>query len=256
MIELDVASLILLAGVAFVAGGIDAIAGGGGLLVLPTLLSLGFPPVAALATNKLQGVFGTAMASLSFLRAGLVNWRTAAPGCALAALGSVLAARVVQDIDTTLLERLMPGLLVAAAAWFLFSPSLDDVERQQRISRTAFAAGPAFAIGFYDGIFGPGAGSLYTFAAVALLGVGARRAVGEAKLLNVSSNLFALLAFAASGAVIWQAGLVMVCGSGLGAWLGSRLAINKGAALIRPMLAATSIALAASLARDAFFGST
>ncbi len=236
--------LVLVAGVA---GCIDAIAGGGGLLALPALLWAGLPPLEALATNKLQGSFGTASATLRFLRHGAIDLRALGPAAAWTFAGSAAGSWLVGRVDTTALARLLPILLVAFALYFLFSPRAGDLPSRQRLGLAAFGLLVGAAVGFYDGFFGPGTGSLFAVAFVALLGYDLRRATAGTKLLNFASNLAALLVFALGGHVVWSVGLAMAIGQWAGAWVGAHLVIRHGARLVRPLLVAVSLLLSLRL---------
>jgi hypothetical protein len=239
--------LALLVGVALVAGCIDAIAGGGGLLTLPALLWAGLPPVEALATNKLQGTFGTASAALRFLRHGAIDLRALGPAALLTFAGSAGGSWLVGHIDPGALARLLPALLVAFALYFLFSPRVGDPPSRRRVGLPAFGLLAGAGIGFYDGFFGPGTGSFFALAFVALLGYGLRQATASSKLLNFASNLAALLVFALGGHVAWALGLGMAAGQWIGAWVGAHLVIQHGARLVRPLLVVVSLLLSIRL---------
>ncbi|HEY8566080.1 MAG TPA: TSUP family transporter [Beijerinckiaceae bacterium] len=236
--------------VAVVAGCFDAIAGGGGLLTVPALLMAGFDPVAAIATNKVQGSVGALSATAAFARKGLIDWRSAAPLALIAAAGSLAGALSVKLMSRPLLEAAIPVLLVGIALFFAFSRRLSDADARARLSVGAFACTVPPLVGFYDGVFGPGAGSFYMVGFVTLLGYGAVRATAHTKLANAASNLGSLGLFAASGLVAWPVGLVMAGGAFLGAQLGSHLAIRLGARLIRPLLVTISCAMALRLLAD------
>jgi uncharacterized membrane protein YfcA len=239
--------LALLVGVALVAGCIDAIAGGGGLLTLPALLWAGLPPVEALATNKLQGSFGTASATLRFLRHGAIDLRALGPAALLAFAGSASGSWLVGRIDPGALAHLLPALLVAFALYFLFSPRVGDLPSRRRLGLPAFSLLAGGGVGFYDGFFGPGTGSFFALAFVALLGSDLRQATAGSKLLNFASNLAALLVFALGGHVAWAIGLAMAAGQWIGAWLGAHLVIRHGTRLVRPLLVAVSVLLSIRL---------
>jgi uncharacterized protein len=237
----------LLALTAGVAGCIDAIAGGGGLLTLPALLGAGLAPVEALATNKLQGSFGTASATLRFLRHGAIDLRALAPAALLSFAGAAGGSRLVSGVDPGALARLLPLLLVAFALYFLLSPRVGDLPSRRRISLPAFGLLAGAGIGFYDGVFGPGTGSFFALAFVALLGCGLREATAGSKLLNFASNVASLAVFALGGHVAWTIGLAMAVGQWGGAWLGAHLVIRHGARLVRPLLVAVSLLLSVRL---------
>ena len=246
----DLTTVLALALTAVVAGVIDAVAGGGGLVTVPALLLAGFDPVSAVATNKLQGVFGAASSTVAFARAGLVDWRATLPIAAVALLGSLGGAVAIGFLPIGLLFVLMPVLLVAVAVYFAVSRGLSDADSARVIGPAAFATSVAVIVGFYDGAFGPGAGSFYMAAFVTLLGHGVLKATAQTKLVNFASNLGALAMFIALGAVVYPVGLVMAVGALLGGQLGSRLALKRGARLIRPLLVVVSAAAAIRLIFD------
>lgn len=236
--------LLALAGVGMLAGFVDAIAGGGGMIALPALLSAGLPPVAALATNKLQGSIGTAMAALTFWRRGLVSLRDLLPAMLLTFAGSLTGALVVKRLDVSLLDIAVPAALIGIALYFLFAPNLSDVDRTARLSFRHFVPVMGFALGFYDGVFGPGTGSFFAIGFVTLFGLGLTRASGNTKVLNLVSNLAALCVFISAGDVVWPAALAMAVGQIAGGYLGARTGIRFGAKVIRPLVVVVSIALA------------
>jgi uncharacterized membrane protein YfcA len=248
--ESDPTIVLALALVALVAGMIDAVAGGGGLVTVPALLLAGFDPVGAVATNKLQGVFSAASSTVAFARAGLVEWRATLPIAAVALLGSLGGAIAVGFVPIGILFVLMPVLLVAVAVYFALSRGLSDADSARVIGTAAFAASVGLIVGFYDGAFGPGAGSFYMAGFVTLLGHGVLRATAQTKLVNFASNLGALAMFMVLGAVAYPVGLAMAVGALIGAQLGSRLALRRGAKLIRPLLVVVSAAAAVRLLAD------
>lgn len=247
--EFAAETLAFLAAIAFLAGTIDALAGGGGLLTLPAMMAAGVPPVAALATNKLQSTIGTASAFHTFWRAGHVDLRQFAVPAAAAFVGSALGATAVQHISSAFLAAFMPVLLIAMGLYFLLAPPMSQVDRHARMGRagiTLIVAG----IGFYDGFFGPGTGSFLTLALVALGGLGLVRAIANTKLLNLSTNVAALIAMVAGGHVLWQLGAVMATANVAGNQLGARLAIRFGGSGVRPLLVLMSAALTIKLLAD------
>ncbi|MGJ3262617.1 MAG: TSUP family transporter [Salinarimonas sp.] len=241
----------LLALVAVVAGCFDAIAGGGGLVTVPALLLAGLDPVSAIATNKLQGAAGTVSSTLAFARRGLVPRRGVWPIAVVAGGVSMLGALAASVLPQALLEAGVPVLLVAIALYFGLSRRMGDADVKARVGRTAFLLLLVPPIAFYDGLFGPGAGSFYMIGFVAALGYGVVKATAHTKLANASSNLGGLALFAATGAVVWPVGLVMAAGALLGAQIGAALALRFGARLIRPLLVVVSCAMAARLLADA-----
>ncbi|MFD2251245.1 hypothetical protein FHS82_000397 [Pseudochelatococcus lubricantis] len=240
----------VLAAVGVVAGFIDAIAGGGGLLTVPALLSAGLDPVAALATNKLQSSFGSFSAALTFARAGKMNWREAAPMAGASFAGAVAGASLIKAMPANLLAGIMPLLLIAVAIYFMASPRVSAEEGRARVSPRTFTFTVALGVGFYDGCFGPGTGSFFMIGFVSLLGLSIMRAVAHTKLLNFASNIGALLFFAFTGGIHLIIGVAMGLGQYAGARLGARMALRNGARIIRPLLVTVSCAMAARLLLD------
>jgi uncharacterized membrane protein YfcA len=240
-------TLALLMAVALCAGVIDGIAGGGGMLNVPSLMLAGLDPVSAVATNKLQGTFGVASAARSFARARLIDWRAMRLPFWFAVAGSMLGAVAAQIIPSDFLRLVVPFLLIALALFVATSRKLSDDAAHQRVSAVAFAAAFSAPIGFYDGFFGPGGGTFYFIALVTLLGQGVTRAAGNAKLLNLASNAGSLAVYAASGIIWWWVGVALGLCSYAGAGIGARLAMKKGAALIKPLVVIVAIALALRL---------
>lgn len=238
--------LLLLCAVAFLAGGIDALAGGGGLLTIPALLAAGVPPVPALATNKLQSCIGTASACITFWRAGRLDLRFFALPALGAAAGSLAGATAVQFLDPSFLSALVPLLLIAMVLYYVLAPAMTDVDRHARVGRPALAAVIA-VIGFYDGFFGPGTGSFLITALVALGGLGVVRAIANTKLLNLATNIAALIAMIAGGHVLWLLGVSMAAANVAGAQIGTRLALRFGGRGVRPLLVIMSLALTVRL---------
>jgi uncharacterized membrane protein YfcA len=236
----------LLTATAVITGFIDAIAGGGGLIMMPALLFAGLSPLDALGTNKLQSMFGTGMALRNFARSGLIEWRPNRLSVVLVFLGAVAGALVVQRIETRLLNLIIPTLLVVVGLYVLLSPRMTDDDAHHRVSATGFAP-IAGAIGFYDGFFGPGTGTFFTTSVVALRGYGLTRATAFAKLFNFTSNVASVLLFGLGGNMLCLLGLCMAAGATLGGWLGSHTALKFGARLIRPLLVVISLAMTARL---------
>ena len=244
-IGLDVLLLLALAG--FLGGFIDSIAGGGGLVTVPALLLAGLSPVEAIGTNKAQSVFGSGTASYAYASAGLVDVRRQLPWAALAFLGAVAGAALATVLPGEWLHMALPVLLVVIALYFAFKPDMGDVDRARRIPPVLFGFTAVPLIGFYDGVFGPGAGSFLMVAFVALAGYGVLKATAHTRLLNFSSNLGSLIFFAAAGVVSWKIGLVMGVAQIAGGRLGALLAMKNGARLIKPLLVATCVVLAVRL---------
>jgi uncharacterized membrane protein YfcA len=242
--------IAVLTAVSFLAGFVDAIAGGGGLLTVPALLLAGLDPAQAIATNKVQGSVAAASATYTFGRKGLIAWRSAWIFTLIAFASGIAGALCVRFLPRAVLEVLIPVLLIVIAAYFALSPRIKDADAHARMSALAFGLTAPVAVGFYDGIFGPGAGSFYMLAFVTLLGYGVVRATAHTKLLNLASNAGSLLLYAATGAVVWPVGIAMAGASLLGAQIGSRLALRLGSRIIRPLLVVVSGLMALRLLLD------
>lgn len=236
--------------VALFAGFIDAIAGGGGLLTVPALLAAGLAPTQALATNKLQSVGGAFSASLYFVRRGVVNLAQQKWVILLTLLAGAAGALLVQRLQADLLRLLLPFLMVGVGLYFLLTPSLGVAEGVRRIGMPLFAVVCGGSVGFYDGFFGPGAGSLYALGYVMLLGLTLPKATAHAKVLNFTSNAASLLLFILGGNVVWTVGLCMLVGQVIGARLGARMVLTKGQRLIRPMIVVMSLLVSGKLLYD------
>ncbi|WCR11283.1 TSUP family transporter [Paracoccus stylophorae] len=247
MFELTAELAVLLIAAGFAAGFVDAIAGGGGLITLPALMLAGVPPAQALATNKVQGVFGAATAAVSYAARGLVDLRTQWRAALGAGAGGILGAALVSRLPTDGLRLALPVILIGIAVFFALKPGLDDLDRIRRMPPALFAAAVVPLIGFYDGLVGPGAGSFYMIAFVTLAGYGVLKATAHTKLLNLFSNLGGLLTFALIGKPLWMLGILMGVAQIAGAALGARMAARIGSRLIKPLLVVTSMVLAARL---------
>ena len=248
--HVELITLVFLAGVAFVAGFVDSIAGGGGLLALPSLLLAGLDPVSALATNKLQGSFGTASATYAFWKRGRLDPLAHMPAIAMVFVGACCGVYAVAYAPTQLLSAAMPVLLIVIAIYFALSPRLTDHASHPRLPVSIFIFAFAPLLGFYDGIFGPGTGSFFMLALVSLFGLGMVEATGRTKLFNFTSNIASLLMFALGGKIVWTIGLVMGVAQFAGAQIGAHLAIRNGVAIIRPLLVLVCCAMAIKLLLD------
>ncbi|WP_237152402.1 TSUP family transporter [Oryzibacter oryziterrae] len=250
MSELPLYLLGLLFLAAFVAGFIDSIAGGGGLITVPAMLIAGIPPLATLGTNKLGSLFGSGSATLAYARRGFVDVRKQLPMALMSGLGSAVGAAVTTWIPADVLRAVMPVLLIAIALYFGFKRGLGEESRRARLKPFLFGLMFVPVIGFYDGVFGPGTGSFFMLGFVTLAGFTLISATAHTKLLNFASNIGAFLVFVVTGAVIWKVGLIMGAGQFLGAQTGSRLAMRNGAKIIRPLLVVTCLGLAVKLLAD------
>ncbi len=245
--------IVLLGVTAFLAGIVDAIAGGGGLITLPALLMAGLPPHVALGTNKGQSVWGSGAALVAFWRAGRVDRTQAGLTFPLGFIGSAIGAQLVLLIEPEALQPVVIAMLVGAALLLVVrKPTRDEDEPVGDRARRylIFACVLAFAIGAYDGFFGPGTGTFLIVGFSALCGKTLPHATADAKVVNFASNLASLASFAIAGTVAWAVALPMAAGQLAGGVVGARLAIRGGAKLIRIMVLVVSGALVLKLLVD------
>lgn len=247
-----------LALVGLVAGTIDAIAGGGGLITVPALLAVGLPPHLVLGTNKGQSVFGSGASLVRFAHGGLIDRSRARLTFPAGLFGALLGTALVLAVPPAAL-RVVVVVLLAAVALFV---GLRRTPQRVMGSREAVSGGGALvravalalAIGAYDGFFGPGTGTFLIVGFVALLGDGLAKASAEAKVVNFASNLAALSLFAWRGLVLWKLAVPMAAGQLLGGWLGAHLAIRRGDRLVRRAVVFVALVAAAKLAHDGWSG--
>ncbi|MFM2480456.1 TSUP family transporter [Celerinatantimonas sp. YJH-8] len=209
--------------IAVVAGTIDTLAGGGGLLTIPALMMCGVPPLWALGTNKFQGSVGTATASWIMFRKGRVRWHQVR-GLMLGSLvGAVIGTLLVQQIHTQWLSWIVPVVLCVIVTYFLFAPRPVENRPLKENSTWIYRRFAVPLIGAYDGFFGPATGSFFALAGVSLLGQSMVDATARAKVLNCASNVASLVIYLISGHILWLAAGVMLLGQMIGACLGSRI---------------------------------
>jgi uncharacterized protein len=236
-------TLMLLFAVALLAGCLDTLAGGGGLIVLPALLLAGIPPLQALGTNKMQGTMGTAMASYMMIRHRRVQWSEVKLIMFTAFLGAAAGSVVVQFMDTTNLSFIIPVVLIFIAIYFLFSGRLLSVITPARISSSTYRCAVVPLIGSYDGLLGPGTGSFFALSGVALQGKNLLDATAVAKTLNFATNIASLIIFILAGKIIWMAGFVMMAGQAMGAWIGSHILFRINLLYLRLLIVFVCIAM-------------
>lgn len=235
--------ILMLTAVAAVAGFIDAIAGGGGLLTIPAMLLANIPPVLTLGTNKLQAASGALTASITMIKKGVVSPSKIKLAIAGAFIGSVLGTIAVQMSPPDMLEKLIPFLIAAIGIYTLFAPSLGEVEAEPRVSESTWQRVVAPLIGFYDGYVGPGTGMFFALGNVALRGRQIIAATGAAKVLNLSTNIASLIFFIIGGNVLWKVGLAMMVGQTIGAYAGSHMVVKGGSKIIRPVIVLVCLAM-------------
>lgn len=234
-IDLTIQTFVLLFITGLCSGFVDSIAGGGGLIALPVLFSIGIPPDIALGTNKLQGSFGTLSASYNYIKKGVVKLNESLIGILFTLIGAILGAVTIQHMDAGFIKGLIPVLLLFVFIYTLFSKNLGQGSSNPKIPQHLFFLLFGLGLGFYDGFFGPGTGSFWTAALLILLGLNMKKASGITRIMNFTSNIVALIVFIIGGKVLYSAGFSMAAGQIIGARAGSSLAIKKGVGLIRPI---------------------
>ena len=250
----DLEVVLLLCAAAAFAGWVDAVSGGGGLVQLPALL-LALPtaaPAAVLATNKLSSVCGTSAAALTYQRRVRPDLRTALPMAAVALGGSAAGAALASTLPRDVFEPVVLVLLVVVALWTALRPRMGLEERLRFSGHRHYlvAALVGGVIGFYDGIFGPGTGAFLVVAVVGLLGYAFLPASATARIVNLATNVGALLVFIPQGAPLWGLGLSMGACNVAGGWLGAHTAIRQGSGFVRVVFLAVVAALIVRLGYD------
>ncbi len=236
------------------AGTVDAIAGGGGLITLPALLAAGLPPAMALGTNKGQSVFGSGAALLRYARAGLVDGRVARVTFPAGLAGSLGGAALVLLVPPAALRPVVLVLLVVVAAVLALRPAAPSTPRPSAHRSLGVAVAIALVIGAYDGFFGPGTGTFLIFAFVILFGAGLREASADAKVVNFASNLAAVALFASRDLVAWKVALPMAAGQFAGGLAGAHLAVRGGDRVVRWVVLVVVFALVVKLGADVLRG--
>ncbi|MBC7956489.1 MAG: TSUP family transporter [Cytophagales bacterium] len=238
------------------AGFVDAIVGGGGLILVPALFSV-FPtaaPATLFGTNKGAAVWGTAWATAQFAKKVSMRWAALLPAAVAALVGSFAGAWMVTLVSAGGLRRALPFVLLAVLIYTLARKDLGrhHVPRFSGRTEAAVASAVGLLIGFYDGFFGPGTGSFLVFLFVRLLGYDFLNASASAKLLNTATNSAALVLFALTGHVWWHIAVVMAVANVVGSLLGTRLALKHGAGFVRGVFIAVVSALILKTGYDAF----
>lgn len=251
--QLTWGTLILVIVAAFAAGWIDAVVGGGGLLQLPAMLLIpGITPLQALATNKLASVFGTATSSVTYYRRAKPDIRTALPMAGIALAGSFGGAAVATLLPASAFKPIIVVALLAVAVFTAFRPQMGAATRLRFSGHKhhIMAGAAGLVIGFYDGLIGPGTGTFLVISLVALLGYDFLQASAKAKIVNLATNIGALLLFIPHGAVLWLLGGILAVANVAGSYLGSRMAVSRGTKFIRIVFLVVVVALIAKLGVD------
>lgn len=233
-------SFLIVCPMLFLAGFVDAIGGGGGLISLPAYLFAGLPVHQAIATNKLSSACGTSLSTIRFLKNGLVNLKLALPAVAAAFAGSSLGARlsltVSEDVMKYILFIVLPAAAFVVLNRHLFSGDGGEAKADRRTVAVCILS--ALVIGAYDGFYGPGTGTFLIIAFTSLAKMSVPAANAQAKVINLTTNVTSLAVFLLNGQVVLLLGLAGAACNMAGNWLGSGLAITKGAKIVRPVILA------------------
>ena len=220
------------------AGFVDAIGGGGGLISLPAYLIAGLPAHQAIATNKLSATCGTALATARFARKGYIHWRLALPSMAAAVVGAWCGAHLSMAVDSAVLTKVLYVILPVTAVLVLRKDTFKEREGDAPSdTRTALiAAAASLVIGVYDGFYGPGTGTFLIIAFSLLAHMDVRMANGQCKAINLTTNVTSLIVFLRGGQVLFSLGLAAAACNMAGGWLGAGTAIRAGAKITRPII--------------------
>jgi len=236
--EIDIPTFTLLHYVIFFitgifAGFVDSIAGGGGIITVPVLLSSGIPPHMALGTNKLQSSFGSFTAAYNYSRKGLVSFSDIKTAIFFTAIGAFTGAITIQFLSAGFLNTIIPIFLCTIFIYTIFSPKIGEKTMEPLINKNIFYVTAGLILGFYDGFFGPGTGSFWVIGIVALIGLDLKKATAFTKFTNFTSNFIALIFFIIGGKVLFIVGICMGTGQVIGAFAGSKLVILRDTSFVR-----------------------
>ena len=251
---MSIVNFLFLALAAGFAGFVDAVAGGGGLVQLPALLiGISNKPIPMiLGTNKIPSIFGTSVAAASYFKKVRPDLKLTVAMAIPALIGSVTGAHLAARFPTSVFHPLILTLLVVVGVYTWRKPELGMIERIRHTHnmRQLIVAGCGLLIGFYDGIFGPGTGTILVFILVVIVGYEFLKASATAKMVNIATNFGAIVTFQISGHMWWRLGLALAVANVAGALIGSRLAIKGGSPLVRKVFLFVVAALIAKLSYD------
>ena len=257
--QLGLVTVLTLVLAAFVAGWVDAVVGGGGLIQLPALL-IGLPestpPAAILGTNKISSVWGTATSSILYAINVRPDWRSVLPLVVGSSVGSALGASAARYLPKEIFTPIVLVALIVVAIYTWRRPQLGLVTERKQVGRRHYLLTLAIGLGVgaYDGILGPGTGTFFVILLVGVLGWGFLDASAQAKIANLVTNLSAIVVFAAHGVILWQLGLLMGAANLVGGFLGARTAISRGNTFVRKVFLAVVALLIVRLAYDVLRG--
>lgn len=255
MIE-NLKSLWFLCPILFLAGFVDSIAGGGGLISLPAYLAAGIPPHFAVATNKCSSVFGVACATIQFWKEKKIHWKSALSASATSLCGSFLGATLSLIADEKYLRYLLILAVPIVSVFVLTKKDFGAKETRQLSSKKVIQLSllTGLVCGIYDGFFGPGVGTFLIFIFTAVIGFDMVTACGNTKVVNLASNVAAFITFAIGGKILWQIGIPAAVCHVAGNFVGSRLAIANGNKIVRPMFFVSLVLLMGKVVYDTYIG--
>ncbi len=235
MLHLSWQYIIILFSSGLLAGTVDAIAGGGGLITLPLLIGVGLPAPVALGTNKLQAMIGTSAATFNYFKNRLISLEVVLKGLLFGFLGATSGSLVAQHVNSSFLELVIPFIMLLVFLYTLYSPKLGLLDGRVRMPEQRFYMLFGFLLGFYDGFLGPGTGSFWVIALVFFLGYNLAKATAYTKIFNLKSNVIATCWFMLGHNLDYKVGFIMALGQMIGGKLGSQLVIKNGAQFVRPV---------------------
>ena len=245
--------LLIVCPLVFLAGFIDSVAGGGGLISTPAYMMAGLPMHNVLATNKVMSSTGTSIAAYKYIKSGKIEWKTAIISAVLSFRGSFTGSRIALMVDQVILKRAFTFVLPFIALFVLFNKNADEgVQKLHGTSLYLARAAIGFVIGVYDGLIGPGTGTFLIFAYTLFIGFDYITASGNAKVINLSSNIAAAASYILAGKVIWPIAVPAAAANLLGNYLGSGYAIKNGSKAVKKMLIIVLIGIFIKLVIDVF----
>lgn len=246
---MDIYKLIFLCIAGFLAAFVDSIAGGGGIISVPSYMIVGLPTHIALGTNKFAATMGSLTSSINFIRSGNCNFKLLKIVAPFTLIGSILGVKTVLLIDESFLQPLVLILILAIGIYTFFSKSLGEEDNFKGLTNKNLCLSIllGFSLGFYDGFFGPGTGTFLVFGFINILGLNFLKASANARVLNFVSNISALVTFAISGNINYLIGIPVCIFMILGAKIGTKLAISKGNKIIKPIFITMAMAVAVKM---------
>lgn len=248
-VKLSLGTIIFLAAACFFAAAVDSIAGGGGLISMPSYMLCGIPTHIVLGTNKFSSSVGTIVSSFRYAQSGNVNFKLLKFLIPFSFIGSSLGVYTVLKINQNIIQVVVLVLILFVGIYSLFSKKLGIDDNFKGLTRKNIFLGIllAFILGFYDGFFGPGTGSFLIFGFIKIYGFDYIKASGNSKILNLTSNIAALILFAVHGQIYFYLGIIAASAMILGANFGSLLALKKGSKLVKPIFLCMSLFVAVKM---------